>query len=84
MPPWKPSKHGVVECRHQVFDDIEPFPFEDGVPGTWPANGTLRGYPGGISTTGAGVIDYWEIKPVSQDTHHWCAIEPGSHMWQKC
>lgn len=61
MEPWLASKHGLVESRHQIFTDIKDFPFEDGAGGEWPVKEPAHEYPGGISTTGAGSIDFWEV-----------------------
>lgn len=63
MAPWHPSKHGVVESRHQIFTDITDFPFEDGSGGDWPFKipEPVSTHPGGLSSPGAGVIEYWEI-----------------------
>lgn len=61
MDPWSPSKHGIVESRHQIFVDITNFDFLDGAGGDWPIKPPKPKVPGGISTTGAGTIDYWEI-----------------------
>ncbi|KAI4152377.1 MAG: hypothetical protein L6R39_001829 [Caloplaca ligustica] len=36
MDPWSPSKHGIVESRHQIFVDITNFDFLDGAGGDWP------------------------------------------------
>ncbi|KAL8997017.1 MAG: hypothetical protein Q9169_003607 [Polycauliona sp. 2 TL-2023] len=55
------GKHGLVESRHQVFNDVENFPFEDGHDGQWPVLPSTRYHPGGIDTSDAGVIDYWEV-----------------------
>ena len=55
------GKHGVVESRHQVFNDVEEFPFEDGHDGQWPVLPSTRYHPGGINASYDGVIDYWEI-----------------------
>ncbi|KAL8883441.1 MAG: hypothetical protein Q9215_008229 [Flavoplaca cf. flavocitrina] len=54
------GKHGVVESRHQVFNDVEEFPFEDGHDGQWPVSPSTRYHPGGINASEDGVIDYWE------------------------
>ncbi|KAL8772004.1 MAG: hypothetical protein Q9209_002669 [Squamulea sp. 1 TL-2023] len=54
------GKHGSVQSRHQIFKDVKDFPFKDGNDGQWPVLPSTRYHPGGISTTGAGVIDYWE------------------------
>ena len=61
MDPWSPSKHGIVQSRHQLFTDIDNFPFEDGAGGQWPVKVDEEKFPGGFSTTGAGTIDFWEI-----------------------
>ncbi|KAL9600631.1 MAG: hypothetical protein Q9219_003064 [cf. Caloplaca sp. 3 TL-2023] len=61
MLPWSPSKHGLVESRHQLFTDIKEFPFEDGVAGQWPVQEPVHPHPGGYSTTGAGTIDFWQV-----------------------
>lgn len=60
MDPWSPSQHGVVESRHQIFTDVADFPFEDGAGGEWPIKAPEPKFPGGISTTGGGTIDFWE------------------------
>ncbi|KAI4091698.1 MAG: hypothetical protein LQ344_003938 [Seirophora lacunosa] len=66
MDPWSPSKHGVVECRHQVFSDITDFSFQDGVGDDWPYKQTYHDKPGEFSTTPEGMIDYWEISKSSE------------------
>ncbi|KAL8708249.1 MAG: hypothetical protein Q9220_006826 [cf. Caloplaca sp. 1 TL-2023] len=66
MFPFSPSKHGIVESRHQIFPDIKDFESKDGAAGEWPIKAPDHHYPGGISTTGAGAIDYWE-----EDDTHW-------------
>ncbi|KAI4262686.1 MAG: hypothetical protein L6R35_007374, partial [Caloplaca aegaea] len=67
MDPWSPSKHGVVESRHQVFNDITDFPFEDGVAGEWPYKPPIHKNPGEFSTTQNGIIDYWETLAALSD-----------------
>ncbi|KAL8905039.1 MAG: hypothetical protein Q9171_006828 [Xanthocarpia ochracea] len=55
------GKHGLVESRHQIFNDVEDFTYEDGHDGKWPVEPSTRHQPGGITVTESGVIDYWEI-----------------------
>ncbi|KAL8810069.1 MAG: hypothetical protein Q9223_007829 [Gallowayella weberi] len=62
MAGWRPSKHGIVESQHREYPDVEDFSFTDGLAGEWPVQGSQRGHPGGISTIGAGSVDYWEVK----------------------
>lgn len=61
MDPWSPSKHGIVESRHQLFTDVKDFRFNDGAGGPWPVTEYVHKRPGGVSTTGAGLLGYWEI-----------------------
>ncbi|KAL8839050.1 MAG: hypothetical protein Q9170_001886 [Blastenia crenularia] len=64
MLPFSPSKHGVVGSLHDLYIDIEDLPFEDGAGGEWPVKVPVHEYPGGYSTTGAGIIDFWEIEEI--------------------
>lgn len=75
MDPWSPSKHGVVESRHQVFNDITDFPFEDGVAGEWPYKPPIHKNPGEFSTTQNGIIDYWVI----DFEHEGSGLDPIGH-----
>ena len=55
------GKHGLVESRHQMFNDVEDITDEDGHDGQWPVAPSTRHHPGGIIVADSGVIDYWEI-----------------------
>lgn len=59
--PWRPSNHGIVESRHQIFADVKDFRFNDGAGGPWPTVEYVHKRPGGVSTTGAALLGYWPI-----------------------